>query len=250
MCTIDMSCRRRGTSTIMGTLIFVGIIFSAFIPMMLVMRQADTLHEMRKVEVGRLDEERSMENIYFYLEPSVEENEPILTLNIINRGELAVRITRVWINDDIREDFDCIIPPISDTTLPFGDLIVPDPLEDISYHVIATTDRGNVLSTLSGIPTLNPSENLWTMDCFKIYVEMEMPTNSLHIKVEKGAVTFFDEDVPSWRNRYQISVPEEGTYTVNVYRFYGQTPQYPLLVPPVDVDLSLQHPSREVWVPA
>ena len=247
MHTIGMSCRR-GTSTTFGVMIFIGIMFTAVIPMFLVMNQADTLHEIRKVEVSRLDEERARENIYFYLEPSVEVDEPILTLKIINRGELAVRIARVWINDEFRDNFTCIIPPISDTALPFGNLTVLDPPELTSYHVIATTDRGNFLSPLSGMPTLNSSTNVWTMDCFKINVEMEMPTNSLHISVVKDAVTFFDEDVPSWRNRYPISVPEEGTYNATVYRFYDQNPQYILWTQ--NVTLSLLYPSYEVWVPA
>jgi len=222
--------------------------FTAVIPMLLVMNQANTLYEIRKLEVGRLDEERAMENIYFYLEPDVVDNEPILTLKIINRGELAVRIARVWINDELRDNFTCIIPPISYTDLTFGNLTGSAPQELISYHVIATTDRGSFLSPLSGIPTLNSSNNVWTMDCFKINVEMEMPTNSLHISVVKGAVTFFDEDVPSWRNRYPISVSEEGTYNATVYRFYDQKPQYILWTQ--YVELSLLYPSKEVWVPA
>ena len=235
-------------ATILGTIIFVGIIFTAVIPMFLFMRQADTFYDLAKFEVGRLDEERGMENIYFYLEPTVEENEPILTLKIINRGELAVRIARVWINDEPREDFDCILSPISDTVLPFGNLTVPDPQELTSYHVIAITDRGTFVSPLSGIPTLNASTNFWTMDSFMIYVEMEMPTNSLHISVVKDTVTFFDEDVPSWRNRYRISVPEEGTYHVIVYRFYEQTPE--VIIAEEDVSLNLLFTSGEVWVPA
>jgi len=39
-------------------IIFVGIMFTAVIPMMLVMRQADTLHEMRKHQLEIVDEEK------------------------------------------------------------------------------------------------------------------------------------------------------------------------------------------------
>ena len=253
MSTTGTSCRR-GTSTIMGTLIFVGIIFTAFIPMMLVMRQADTIHEIRKHQLTSLDEERTMEDIYFYLEPSVADNKPVLTLNIINRGALAVRITHVWINDDIREDFDCIIPPISDTALP---LILPDPEVLVSYHVIAVTDRGNILSPLTGIPTFDPINKVWTMDDFTIYIMMSQPTNSLHIQVEKeeetepGVFVFetiISEDVLSHRSIYEISVQAEGKYRVTVYRFYGRTPQEILLDGEVVV-LSLLKSSDVVWVP-
>ncbi len=57
---------RKGTASILGTLIFVSIIFSAFIPMMLVMRQADTLYDMNKHEMEILGAERTRENIVFY----------------------------------------------------------------------------------------------------------------------------------------------------------------------------------------
>jgi hypothetical protein len=50
----------RGTSTILGTLIFVGILFTAVIPMMLVMKQADTYYEGEVLDVKRLDEERNL----------------------------------------------------------------------------------------------------------------------------------------------------------------------------------------------
>lgn len=247
MHTIGMSCRR-GTSTILGTLIFIGIMFTAVIPMILVMRQADTFHEREKFEVGRLDEERSMEDIYFYLKPTVVDEQPILTLKISNKGELAVRITRVWINDDTRDDFDCIMHPISNMDLEFGGLIVPDPPEPVPYHVMAVTDRGNIFSPTSGIPTYDPSSKVWTMDNYVIIIIMEMPTHSLHISVVKGIDIFCDEDVPPWRNSYPISVTEEGTYHVTVYKFYGQNPQ--VILKEQDVSLSLLNPSEAVWVPA
>ncbi len=253
MYTIDSSCRRRGISTILGVIIFVGIMFTAVIPMFLVMNQADILHEIRKVEVGRLDEEHAMEDIYFYLKPTVVNNEPILTLKISNRGELAVRIKRVWVNETLREDFDCIIPPISDMDLELGNLIVPDPLESVIYHVMAVTDKGNIFSPTSGIPSYNPLTEAWTMDDFTIYIMMAQPTNSLHIQVEKETDpdvfdTIISEDVLSFRSIYEMSVQVEGTFRVTVYRFYGQTPEERLLDGEVVV-LSLLKSSDVVWVP-
>ena len=253
MYTIDSSCRRSGISTILGVIIFVGIMFTAVIPMFLVMNQADTLHEIRKIEVGRLDEEHAMEDIYFYLEPTVVNELPVLTLKISNRGELAARITRVWINETIRDDFDCIIPPISDRDLLLDSLMVPDPLESVIYHVMVVTDRGNVFSPISGIPKYDPGMEAWTMDDFTIYVMMSQPTNSLHILVEKETDpdvfdTIISEDVLSFRSIYEMSVPVLGTYRVTVYRFYGQTPEEILLDGEVVV-LSLLKSSDVVWVP-
>ena len=53
MSTISTSYSK-GTSTILGTLIFVGIIFTSFIPMMLVMKQADTIYDMNKYEMEKV----------------------------------------------------------------------------------------------------------------------------------------------------------------------------------------------------
>jgi len=250
MCIIGMSCLRRGTSTVFGVMIFIGILFTAVIPMLLVMNQAETLYEIRKVEVGRLDEEHVMEDISFYLEPTVVSDEPILTLNIINRGELAVRIKSVWINDTLRDDFDCIIPPISDMDLVFDSLIVPDPEKSVIYHVMAVTDRGNIFSPTCGIPKYDPVDKSWTMGDYVIEVTMEKPTHSLHIIVENTVTEdiLCDEDFPPWWNSYPITVPEPGTYYVTVYKFYGQTPE--VILAEQEVDLSLTHPYAEVRVPA
>jgi len=255
MCIIDMSCRRRGTSTIYGVMIFIGIMFTAVIPMLLVMNQADTLHEMRKVEVGRLDEERALEDIYFYLALTVVDKAPVLTLKISNRGELAVRIKGVWVNDTLRDDFDCIIPPISNMDLEIGELMVPDPTEPVIYHILAVTDRGNIFSPTCGIPKYDPDLMVWTMDDFVILVTMEKRMHNIHIIVEKlvppdPPETLCDEDFPAWFFSYSINVPyvEETTnYQVEVYQFYEQHPS--LLVVEV-VSLSVLDSSAEVRVPA
>ena len=94
---IGTSCRR-GTSTILGTIIFVGIIFSAFIPMMIVINQADTLHEIRKHELGILDQDRGDEALYVYVQTVVDPRK--LIIKVQNKGALSVKIVRLWINDE------------------------------------------------------------------------------------------------------------------------------------------------------
>ncbi len=246
---IDSSCRR-GTSTILGTLIFIGIMFTAVIPMFLVMNQADTFYEKSKFEVGRFDEERVSEDVYFYVSPSFEGDDPSLTLYVNNRGEYAVKIMRVWINDTL-EDVNCIIPPISNIDLgPFTDLKVPDTSKPTSYQIMVVTDRGNIISSISGNPIYDSTDG-WTMNYFTIYIMMSKPTNSLHILVEKETETGrdikVDDDVPSHRSIYPISVLEKGRYHVTVYQHYGQFPMRTLLC--AIVDLSLLKTSDVVWVP-
>jgi len=61
--------RKKGVSTILGTIIFIGILFSAYAPMILTMRQADVYYEQEKHEVEILDDEKRREELAFYVYP-------------------------------------------------------------------------------------------------------------------------------------------------------------------------------------
>jgi len=135
---------RRGTSTIMGTLIFVGIMFTAVIPMMLVMRQADTLHEMRKHELGILDQERAMETLCLYVCPEGSSS-PNMKVTIVNNGEVLVHLVNLWINDGSTSK-NIVISSLSEE-----ELNIELPLEvGEDYDIRVTTDRGNVFPSENG----------------------------------------------------------------------------------------------------
>lgn len=222
MHTIGTSCRR-GTSTILGTLIFIGVLFTAVIPMFLVMRQADTFYETEKFEVGRLDEERAREDIYFYLLPTIGD-EPILTLKFNNRCELAVRIIRVWINDEPR-NVDCLIAPTSNGELELGDLIDPESPDSVSFKIMVVTDKGNIFSPYSGIPTYNPDlGGSWNMDFYTIYIMMLHPQSQLHILVKLIATgdIYFNYGVDNEEPGYSISVQHPGEYQIVVTKLLGK----------------------------
>ncbi|HUV54391.1 MAG TPA: hypothetical protein VMW03_04225 [Candidatus Krumholzibacteriaceae bacterium] len=224
MHTIGSFCRRRGMSAIFGTIIFIGIMFSAVIPMFLVMRQADTLYEKEKFEVGRLDEEKGMENMYFYLLPTIVEDEPIITLKISNRCEIAVKIIHVWINGEPR-DVDCLINPTSNGELVLRELIDPESQEPVSFNIKVTTDKGNIFLPYSGTPTYNPElGGSWEMDYYIIYIMMLHPESQLHIFVKNidTETTYFDYNVDNNEPGYEISVTEIGEYQIIVTKLYGK----------------------------
>ncbi len=58
--------KNKGVSTILGTLIFIGIIFTSVVPMMLVMKQADTIYEKKKHEMDVIDDESVREELTVY----------------------------------------------------------------------------------------------------------------------------------------------------------------------------------------
>lgn len=160
---------RSGTSTILGTLIFVGIMFTAVIPMLLVMRQADTLHELRRHELGLLDEERRIEDISFYAYILEEDPGPSneIYVKIENRGEDMVKIVRVWIND-VNYPLDANIKSMGTKVLgPFT--VVLESLT--SYTVKVVTEKGNSFSSEAG--TLFYSEGGWYTPSLGICVHID-----------------------------------------------------------------------------
>lgn len=142
---IGLSCRK-GTSTVLGTIIFIGIMFTAVIPMFLFMRQADTLHEMRKYELNRLDEEWASEDVHVYIFNKTTSPD-YLTLRVENWGDFSINIARIWINDTyhILDDFN-----VQPTHWHEEELTGFTAVPDTRYFIKVVTDRGNVFFTDSG----------------------------------------------------------------------------------------------------
>jgi hypothetical protein len=136
-------CRKRGVSTILGTIIFIGILFSAFAPMMLTIRQADAYYELQKHEVTVLDDEKSREDLTFYVYPDVSDD---LIVSVENHGAMNIEVVRIWINNKIQPESSVI--QSMNTTL-FGPYDVNPIVNDI-FSVRVTTKRGNVFESSSG----------------------------------------------------------------------------------------------------
>lgn len=211
----DISCRR-GTSTILGTIIFIGIMFTAVIPMLLVMRQAETIHAMRKYELEIRDENRNDEELYVYVYTvdAIEPDPPYLIIKAQNRGELSVKIVRLWINDDVIPlDYD--IPPMSDIeeicTYPVSEV-------DDSYYVTLTTDRGKSV----GFDTpLNWEMGMgWESDILSINVLVtSLPGNIFRLRVTGPDPDPAFQETLTLKYEPKFFVVEfEGTYLVTIYR--------------------------------
>jgi hypothetical protein len=80
---------RKGVSTILGTLIFIGILFTSVIPMFLVMKQADIIYTQTDLERKRLDEEREREAIEVYPIPSL--TQPEMNVTLVNTGDVPAQ---------------------------------------------------------------------------------------------------------------------------------------------------------------
>jgi len=139
-------CRRkkRGMSSILGTLIFVGILFTAVIPMYLVMNQADIILEQEKHEIACLDEDKEREDVSFYVYPDTSDD---LVVVVQNNSPMGAKVVRVWINDDPNSASTVLDPMEGGVQL--GPYDVPLD-EGATYKFRITTERGNVYESSSG----------------------------------------------------------------------------------------------------
>jgi len=137
--------RRRGVSTILGTIIFIGIMFTSIIPMMLVMKQADTIYEQKVHEMEVQDEEGVEEDVNVYVYPY--QNGTELGVKVENIGNVPVTVVRAWLNDESFE-INEVISAASDDL--FGPYNVSSLDNGTSVDVKIVTERGNVFYCISG----------------------------------------------------------------------------------------------------
>jgi hypothetical protein len=140
-----INSRGKGVATILGTIIFIGILFSSVIPMMLVMKQADVVLEQGKLEVARVDDEGDRESLELYPIPDLAATH--VNVTILNTCETSIDIVRVWINDTLT-DVTATVNALSHVQ------IGPFPIQAVdgsSFDVRVTTGRGNVYTAETGV---------------------------------------------------------------------------------------------------
>ncbi|MGD2142057.1 MAG: hypothetical protein PVH79_01095 [Candidatus Bathyarchaeota archaeon] len=198
-------------SAILGTLIFVGILFSAFIPMYLTMKQADTLYERKMMELKSLDDERDREKLYVVVYPS-SENSSEVNVNIDNKGDVQVKIIRVWVDDDDYNQSTAIQSMDQKTLGPF-----PVSLQNgSSYAFEVTTERGNVYSSATG--RLYYSDGKWYTAELAISVYILNDKGQYYIDVQYQNSTtvedWYSDGIVHNDIQKTFEMPEAGTYHV------------------------------------
>jgi len=147
--------RRRGVASLFGTLIFIGILFTAVIPMYLVMNQADVIFEQEKHSVAQLDDEKDREDLYFYVYPDLSDD---LMVVVENKCAMSVKVVRVWINEEIQVESTLLATMETVELGPYDVSLVVGS----TYDVRVTTERGNVFESGSG--ELEYGESGWVVE--------------------------------------------------------------------------------------
>lgn len=191
---------RRGTSTILGTLIFIAIMFTAVIPMQLVMHQADIIFEKKKLEVSREDEGRDLEFIEVYPVPSL--TDPEINITLINTGEVSSTIHRLWVNNTF---YPCsfTVPALGSITI--GPYPAPT-VEGAVYEIKVTTDRGNVF--FSEVGTIMYIGGQWVSETLGFRLIFPSRPGQGGTPPKRGN---------NWKNEILVTIEEEdaGIYYLN-----------------------------------
>jgi hypothetical protein len=213
--TTHTSSKRRGTASLFGTLIFIGILFSAVIPMYLVMNQADVIFEQEKHEVAQLDDEKAREDVYFYVYPDGNND---LMVVVENRCAMSVTVKRIWINEDIFPESSIIQPTES---IQFGPYDV-DPVKGDIYDIRVTTERGNVFECSTG--TIEYGDGYWIVETKIINVIVSAPgvVFKVTLKFKVDSVWVLVEEAQVWKIGGSVLKPfvvtENGEYEVIVQK--------------------------------
>jgi archaellum component FlaF (FlaF/FlaG flagellin family) len=224
---------KRGVSTVLGTLIFVGILFTTVVPMYLVMRQADTMYNQKVASMDSVDQERAREAIIVYSYP-LNLTSSRVEVRVDNMGSLAVTLERVWINDAYYTLNKTISSMETSVLGPYTVTLPPKP-GNCSIDVKVSTGRGNVFPSSSGI--MYYSDGTWYTASLGISVNIANSQGKYHIHISNmtwsrdylsGGTEF--GDVIRW---FEVSTP--GTYTVTVQKYQGGKTWVNLAGTPINV---------------
>lgn len=184
--------KRRGVSTIMGTLVFVGILFTTIVPMFIIMNQANVLLDESKLEMRRSDDERANEKADIYVYPTDPEDPSSITVQVFNKCEMKIRIVRVWVNG---------------TYVEMGSAWEINPMEEgrynmtvnaegvKTYDVRVTSERMNVYAAQNGILAYDGES--WVGEAFGINIVI--PAREPWMNNEKWDGPYDNFNVTIWK---------------------------------------------------
>ena len=185
-----MSSKRKGMASILGTLIFIGILFSAIVPMTIMMKQADLFYTQELHNAEAIDADKADESIVVTSYP--ESLTDKMKIKVYNKGIVPVTIKRVWINNDTHTENYQLSPTDSKTFDPYS-----VDLSEENYNVKVVTGRGNVFYSVSG--TLYYSDGTWIAPSLGICVNVINDQGKYKIHVE-SITSIPEKEYDGWYN--------------------------------------------------
>jgi hypothetical protein len=215
---------RRGIATVLGVLIFVGILFTAVIPLFMYVNDSNLNLYQTRMELQKIDEDKERESIDVYAYPP-DPNEPNIILCIKNTSPMDVRMIRVWAND---ESYDVDFTTQSMMYNTSDPLNVSSALPEEgtgAIYVKVTTSRGNIIAN-----KLNPlfytagsgwgNSDKWII---AIIISKEHPgakTFQINVTDNKDDSVIFDDEIrmvgPAGSHIQTVYLPDIGSFHVCV----------------------------------
>ena len=216
--------KRKGVSSVIGVLIFIGILFSSVIPLQVIISEADNMKERAKNEVRRLDEERAIESLGVY--PLPNESENTFNLTLINNCEVAITINRIRINNMSPIEGEYIIDSMGTREVgPFT--LVPE--DGGAYDIRVVSSRGNVFTSNLGL--LYYIDGMWYSE--SLGFRLIFPSrpawgqrgndwmNQVKVTIlDDEDVVLYDNTTVYWAisaSEMFFNIESAGTYTIKVY---------------------------------
>lgn len=226
--------KNEGVSTILGTLIFIGILFTSVIPMMLVMKQADTIYTQKVHEIEIKDVERAREKLTFTVYAVNSTNQ--IKVKVDNKGDVPVKIVRVWTNDESHTQNEAIKAGSNEVLGPLNVTVE----NNSTVNVKVVTERGNIFASIGG--GLYYSEGQWYSSSLGILVNIVNAKGEIYriilingtwseqVWQSSGA----EQEDTAWAT---ITVDDPGSYTLDIERKLSQVVWKDLIGTPVDIEI-------------
>jgi archaellum component FlaF (FlaF/FlaG flagellin family) len=167
-------------TTVLGTLLFIGIIFTSLIPMQLVMMQSDIIESQILQELELDEGNKEQESISLVSYPTATSSDQ-LKIRVQNKGSIDVVLSKLWIKDESISLNETII--ISQIKV-LGPFTVPL-VQNTSYPVKVITERGNVFGSDAGNMIFS-SQGIWYTPSLGVNVYIANDKGKYFVKVSNS----------------------------------------------------------------
>ena len=154
---------KRGISTVLGTLIFVGILITSVFPTYLYINEVNSYYNRVTTNLSRSDQDRGRENLEVYAYPVFFYNDTVyngttkLNIYVRNRSTSPINITRIWINNTIPSIGGILLSVAGTSDLTIEQINIPS---DGYFDVWVITDKGNVFASATN--TIQIENGSWS----------------------------------------------------------------------------------------
>lgn len=173
-----LQSKKRGMTTIIATLLFVSMVFTALIPLQLSMLQTDAYESSLIQEIETFDAEKDQENMNMVAYPTSTDSS-YLRVRVQNTGIVDIKIVKLWIKDESY---------ILNDTISYGEVKVLGPFnisnleKGASYPTKVISERGNSFSSSAGNMIFS-SQGVWFTPSLGINVYISNDKGKYYIRV-------------------------------------------------------------------